>query len=658
MKRPFLIIAAALVLFAAPAPSAAKDTWTSVRSQNFHLVGNASVKEVRQVATRLEQFRLAFSRIFKRARLHDSVPTTVIVFKDQNAYKPFNPTRAAGYFQAGEDVNYITLTAETRSADDNPYAVIFHEYVHLLVKNNVSPNAPAWVNEGLAEFYSNLEVVKDGKAADIGKPISDHILYLREQKLLPLRTLFAVDHSSPHYNEQSKRGVFYAQSWALVHYLMFGQKGQRQPQLNRYLELVGKGASQQESFQTAFGSDIEAIEKELRDYIGRNTYPYINFPFQEKLDAEVAVESSVLTEAQGLTYLGDLALHTRLLEQAETQLQKAVALDASDAMTQASLGMLRMRQRRFAEAKEHLRRAVAADARNHMAHYYYAYTLSREGMSEMGFVRNYSPEAATEMRAALKKAITLQPGYAGSYNLLAFVNMVTGEQIDESIELLKRALQLAPGEERFRLDLAQLYLRKQEFDAARKIVEPLSQTSPDPQVKAHAQSILKSIVSFQEQEAKFKSARESGGAVRPGSAGERPRLLKEGEGRQATDLDSTAQTESIGMTQEEAMFQAMREAMRKPEAGELRVRGVLTRIECNAKGTTFHIRVGQQILKLFGGNMSGIHFMAFTQQEAGGEIGCGERKPESQVVVTYKARDKGGDLVAVEFVPTNFTLEK
>jgi hypothetical protein len=237
--------------------------------------------------------------------------------------------------------------------------------------------------------------------------------------------------------------------------------------------------------------------------------------------------------------------------------------------------------------------------------------------------------------------------------------MVTGEQIDESIELLKRALQLAPGEERFRIDLAQLLLRKQDFDAARKIVEPLAQNSPDPAVKANAQSILKSITDFQEQNAKFKSAREAGNPVRQESGNEPPRLLKQGEKSRTVEPDSpSVETDGIGMTAEEAMARAMREAMRKPQAGEVRARGVLTRIECNAKGATFHIRVGEQVLKLFGGNMSGIHFMAFTPQESGGEIGCGVRKPESQVVVTYRARDKGGDLVAVEFVPANFTLEK
>lgn len=661
------LLIAALLLCAAHSSVAAKDTWTSVRSQNFYLVGNASEKDIRQVATRLEQFRHVFSRIFKRARLNDSVPTTVIVFRNESSYKPFNPRGSAGYFQPGEDVNYITLSAETRSAADTPFAVIFHEYVHLLVRNNVSANTPAWLNEGIAEFYSTLEVAKGEKAADIGRPIADHVYYLRQQKLLPLSTLFAVDHSSPHYNEKSKRGVFYAQSWALVHYLMFGKERQRQPQLNRYLDLVAKGVSQQESFQTVFGADIAAIEKELRDYIRRDSYPYIAFPFEEKLSFDATMQATELTEGQALAYLGDLALHSPgLLEQAETHLQKAIALDADNPMAHASLGMLRMRERRFPDAREHLRRAVAADARNHLAHYYYAYALSREGMNEMSFVSSYAPAIAAEMRAALRKAIELKPGFAASYSLLAFVNMVTNEQIDESIELLKRALALAPGEAQFRLDLAQLYLRKQDFDAALKLVEPLAESAPEPRVKANAQSLRDSIRSIQEQLAKFKAARDTDSRETASSDGP-PRLGRRSRPGEAGDRDTTTggpgapnasqEPNTIGMTEEQAMALAVREALRQPQAGETRARGVLTRVECGAKGAIFHIRVGAQVIKLSGGDMSSVHFMAFTQ-EAGGEIGCGPRKPESQVVVTYRAKDKGGDLVAVEFVPGFFTLEK
>src|SRR6266576_841885 len=113
----------------------AKDTWTSVRSQNFQLIGNASEKDIRLVANRLEQLRTVFALLFPALKLNSPVPTTVIVFKSDSSYKPFkvNPN-VAGYFQPGKDVNYITLTTE-RASEDRPFRVIFHEYVHLLIDN-------------------------------------------------------------------------------------------------------------------------------------------------------------------------------------------------------------------------------------------------------------------------------------------------------------------------------------------------------------------------------------------------------------------------------------------------------------------------------------------------------------------------------------------
>src|SRR5215218_5687178 len=101
------LVAALLLLLAAQA-AAAKDTWTSVRSQNFYLVGNASEKEIRQVAARLEQFR----HVFTQATFNAPVPTTVVVFKNDGAYKPFKPladgkvVEVGGYFMPGDDVNY------------------------------------------------------------------------------------------------------------------------------------------------------------------------------------------------------------------------------------------------------------------------------------------------------------------------------------------------------------------------------------------------------------------------------------------------------------------------------------------------------------------------------------------------------------------------
>ena len=107
-------------------------------------------------------------------------------------------------------------------------------------------------------------------------------------------------------------------------------------------------------------------------------------------------------------------------------------------MAHASLGMVRVYQNRLAEARQELERAVAANSQNYLAHYYYAFALSREGLNTGSLTSGYSPALAELMRAELRKAIELSPTFPESYSLLAFVNLVTGEQLDESIAMLKR----------------------------------------------------------------------------------------------------------------------------------------------------------------------------------------------------------------------------
>ena len=112
------------------------------------------------------------------------------------------------------------MTTEGRGGQES-YNIIFHQYTHLLVKNNVE-NPPTWFNEGLAEYYSTFSITADQKV-ELGKPIPGHVFLLRANKMMPLRTLFQVDQKSPYYNERDKQGIFYAESWALMHYLILGK---------------------------------------------------------------------------------------------------------------------------------------------------------------------------------------------------------------------------------------------------------------------------------------------------------------------------------------------------------------------------------------------------------------------------------------------------
>ncbi|HYP02734.1 MAG TPA: tetratricopeptide repeat protein, partial [Pyrinomonadaceae bacterium] len=460
MKRSisFLALAVCLLLVApayglanmVTATAPAKDVWTSVRSKNFQLIGNASEKDIRQVATRLEQFRLVFSQLFPKANLTSTVPTTVVVFKNDSSYRPYKPVyggkvadHVAGYFQPGPDVNYITLTTERR--EESPYAVIFHEYVHFIVDNNLG-DPPTWFNEGLAEYYSTFEIENDREVL-LGKQIVNHILLLRE-RFLRLEDLLRVTRRSPVYNEREKKGVFYAQSWALVHYLLQSNQGQRIPQLGRFSELLAAGKPLEESFQQAFQTDFKTMEQELQKYVRNNTYRMNAFTATKPLVFEGEMQSTTLTEAEALAYLGDLLLHSNRLEDAEARLQQALTLAPDLPMAQASLGMLRVRQNRLSDAREHLRKAVAANSQNYLTHYYYAYALSRTATSP-GLVSRISAETAEAMRAELKKAIELNPRFPEPYYLYGVVSLMTNTELSEAARLLMVGQTLAPGRHDF-----------------------------------------------------------------------------------------------------------------------------------------------------------------------------------------------------------------
>jgi FimV-like protein len=649
-----------LLLVVPFSPAAAKENWTSVRTKNFFLVGNAGDKEIRRVATRLEQFRDVLGRLLERASLASSTPTTVVVFKSRSAYQPFAPPGTAGYFQAGQDMNYIALSAEQNPADPYPFSVIFHEYVHFLVKNNLQ-DVPVWFNEGLAEYYSTLEVMGDDRKVQIGLPIGYHLRALREQKLLPLKTLLAVDHDSPYYNEKDKKGVFYAESWALVHYLLLGNDARRYPQFGAFLNLLLAHKPIEDAFKQAFQMDFVMLEKELKEYINRHTFPGQVATFERKLEFDAEMQSAAVSEAESQFYLGDLLLHAHQFDRAEAFLQQSVKLDPNLSIADASLGMLYMWKGNFSEARRHLERAVSGNTRNYLVHYYYAMMLSREGMDAGGRINNYPPDTTAKMRAELKKTIELAPDFAEGYRLLAFVNLVAGDKTDESLALLKRAIALEPGEPEHKFMLAQVYMQKQDFKAARELLE-LVIRSGEPELKAHAQQMLETIAFVEKGAARRTSDADQRAAEDSDEAGEKsqteqppapPKLRRQAEsgGQQPTTPQGDVTLDLPAGVQ-----------LRPPGPGEEQVRGTLVAIDCSGRNIILVVRVGTRLLKLQSAGLEDIEFVTYASN-INGDVTCGTRQPEPPVIVNYRpsknARLKiDGQALVVSFVPKEMLESK
>jgi tetratricopeptide (TPR) repeat protein len=627
--KKFACIAATALCLLLAAPISARvgaEQWTKVQSKNFLLVGNADERDIRKVAARLEQFREAFLRLLTVEHFDSSVPMTVMVFKTDESYRPFEPlyhgqpAGVAGYFQSNQDVDYITLSIDRRDVRSVD-ALAFHEYIHLLVRNSFR-NAPLWFNEGLAEYYSTFEISNSNKRVTFGKPISNFFQTLREREFLPLERLLKVDSDSPYYNEQDKRRLFYAESWALVHYLL---SGPRRAQLSTYLDLLAKGAAVEEAFQKAFQVDFAGMDGELRQYAHLNKYGQRVITFEKRLEFETEMRSSPLSEAEAQSYLGDLLLHTNRIDEAEGYLQKAVALDPNLAAAYSSLGMLRMRQNRLDEAKQHLERACE-NSQSYLIHYYYAYVLSQEGIGSDNSIEGYyDNKKALLMRIELKKAIDLAPDFAEAYRLLAFINLVRDEYLEESIALLKRAMTLSPGRQEFALLLAQIYLRREEFPSARGILEAVISNSLTPQLHERAKNLLASVAAREEYVARIR----------------------------AMNNEALKEETPPGVVQPCDAPQPGPQLKKLRFEGE-QICGLLVQVECADDGVMLFVEAGMRTLKLHSDRLSRIRFVTYTA-DVKGQVSCGLRVPANPVLVTYHPT-KGmgeidGEVIAVEFVP-------
>jgi hypothetical protein len=102
--------------------------------------------------------------------------------------------------------------------------------------------------------------------------------------------------------------------------------------------------------------------------------------------------------------------------------------------------------------------------------------------------------------------------------------------------------------------------------------------------------------------------------------------------------------------------------IKQPRAGEERMQGLLMRVDCESRGVTFIVGVGDRQLKLRTSNLNLVKFTTYTP-EVSGEVTCGARKPANNTVIIYRpAKDASsrfnGELVSVEFVPKDFKLKK
>jgi hypothetical protein len=142
----------AVVLF--PAAGSEGPRWLKIKSPNFELFTTAGERNGREVARHFEQVRAFFLEAMGLG-LKSGPPVRIVVFRSDKEFAPYAPNELASAFYLGtDDHDYIIM----KGASGENFPVAVHEYTHLLLKHS-GMRPPVWLNEGLAEFYSNLKPV-------------------------------------------------------------------------------------------------------------------------------------------------------------------------------------------------------------------------------------------------------------------------------------------------------------------------------------------------------------------------------------------------------------------------------------------------------------------------------------------------------------------
>lgn len=631
-------------ILSAALTAAARDEWLEVRSKNFRLVGDASEKDIGATAAKLEQFREIFRQSFPNATLNLPLSLNMVVFKSDESLRAFgtpdkenkNVNSAAGYFQHEEGIEYLTVSIEGGKPFD--YRAIFHEYVHLLLNENIGrSNVPPWLNEGLAEFFKTAQIENDQKVT-LGDADGDFSFWLQPNKLIPFETFFSTDYYSLHKQRNHGVGIFYAQARALTQYLMHSDNGARTEQINKFIQLISNGKNQKYAFAEAFQTDYQTMEADFKKYLAQKSFRRVVTNLENKLPFDAELKITPISEAETKIILGDLHYQFDRLAEAAAMFEAALKLDANSSPAASSLGLVKLRQGKTGEAAKLLEKAVALDDKNYLAHYRYAYFLSREGMTDYGFASNYTGAQAAQMRESLDAAIRLNPAFPESYNLYAFVNYVRAEAVEQAAEYLARALKISPGNQRYQLRLAELSMLKEDFEKARRIARKIYETAPDERLRVYAKNTIYTIDTYQSQLESIKNPN-------------RKRL------RDVTDQPLT--DEESARLNWLAMLEGINANLRRLKPNEKRVLGYLTRIECGANGIEYLIKTGNQTLKLNSETFDTLMLMSYSADASGGQVGCGTLNKETFAVIVYRPTPlsnmkSAGEIVSIEFVPKNF----
>lgn len=617
---------------------ATKDAWIEVRSPHFTVISNAGDKEARKIADQFEEFREVFHSSFPKLRVDLGKPLVIFAAKNEDSLKALIPefweakgrAHPSGLYVPGEDRHFVAVRTNLESG--NPYQVVYHEYTHAILNLNFQ-TLPVWLAEGLSEFFGNSTI--HGDYVEIGKPSFYRLNVLRENKLIPIEALLTAEHDSPYYNEANHATVFYAEAWAITHYLMLDPEARKRNLLMNFLSAWDVSGSQVEAAEKAFG-DMKEFSDEMIRYVRQGKF------YMGKVNTSIhgdpkSFSSRALASAEIAADRALFYVHTQRPMEAKASIEEALQADPNLPLAYEAQGLLAYSQGDFTGAEKSFSRAIELHSNSYFAYYFDAQAQLRHGMP--------SAEAAEKIRASLEKAIDMNAQFAPAWAALGSVYSLNPETYEKARSAGRHAVDLEPGNLEYAIQFGYILLNTGQTPSAKILAQRVEKAAKTPQEKGAADSFLHAVedhesyehvVAVAAQRAKQAAAEEEAAAKKAAAAGVQA----------GTTVNVAPEPSSASDNASEVSKKHAHETQYASE-------GIIVSAECN--GEEFGrvvLRVGNSSLRFFYAKFSNLYVASTAKEDSDGKApACPAWKSRRARLYFYKTKDRPytGELDTIQF---------
>ncbi len=227
------------------------------------------------LARRMEMMYGEYSRrLADFSNTHSDQRMLVYLFERHEDYNDFTHNKApntGGIFMPERKVLAAYYEGQGR---DVLRRTLQHEAFHQFAFNEISPNLPPWLNEGLAVLFQ--EGIWIGDKFELGEVAPRRVRQLNADMAAHRLTRFAdfMTMSNDRWTEQlgsqaTLGAAQYNQAWAMVHFLVFAHKDGQFTYRTRFiqmLQLIHDGVDAQEAFDRAFSNNIPGFESRFLEW--------------------------------------------------------------------------------------------------------------------------------------------------------------------------------------------------------------------------------------------------------------------------------------------------------------------------------------------------------------------------------------------------------